>query len=212
MLPAIGKAVGRIFVAGLVLLECLTGVAVAQESEFERDAARLARAIDLQPGQSVADIGAGGGELAVALAEAVGPTGAVYATEIGEDRLKTLGAAVAKSKRSNITVVEAHATRTNLPPDCCDALIMRLVYHHFADPAVMNRSLFETVKPGGRVAVLDFPDDDGATAAPGARAENGNHGVDAATVVAELTAAGFERELIDTDSKPRYLVVMRRPL
>jgi ubiquinone/menaquinone biosynthesis C-methylase UbiE len=212
MSRVVDKRAGTVFWFSLIAFACFSAVAAAQQTEFERDATRLATALNLRAGHSVADIGAGEGELAIALADAVGPNGSVYATEIGEDRLKTLRTAVATSERSNITVVEAHAIQTNLPPACCDALIMRLVYHHFRDPATMNRSLFASVKPGGVVAVLDFPSENGKTAAPSARAENGNHGVDAATVVEELTAAGFERVLVDAESKPRYLVVMRRPM
>jgi ubiquinone/menaquinone biosynthesis C-methylase UbiE len=204
--------IGRALLVCLAVLACIGEAEGAQESEFERDAARLASALDLRAGQAVADIGAGGGELALELAKAVGPSGIVYATEIGEERLQTLREAVAKSGRSNITVLEAHPTRTNLPSECCRAVIMRLVYHHFQDPAAMNRSLLASLEPGGLVAVLDFPTDDGQTAAPAERAKDGNHGVDAATVVDEMTAAGFERVLVDTDSKPRYLVVVRRPM
>ena len=206
------REVGRVCLVCIAVLECITGAARAQPSEVERDAARLVTALHLDSGHSVADVGAGGGELAIALAEVVAPTGTVYATEIGEDRLKTLRAAVARSARTDITVLEAHATRTNLPQACCNALVMRLVYHHFRDPAAMNRSLFASLKPGGLVAVLDFPSENGRTGAPSARAENGSHGVDADTVVEEMTAAGFERVIVDTTSKPRYLVVMRRPI
>jgi predicted methyltransferase len=212
MSRAIKGNVARVFSVCLIALGCVTAGTAAQQSEFERDAARLVTALHIEAGHSVADIGAGEGELAIELAQAVAPTGTVYATEIGEDRLQTLRAAVAKSERTNITVLEAHAARTNLPEECCDALVMRLVYHHFRDPAEMNRSLFASVKPGGVVAVLDFPSENGQTAAPSARAESGNHGVDAETVVEELAAAGFERVLVDTASKPRYLVVMRRPI
>jgi ubiquinone/menaquinone biosynthesis C-methylase UbiE len=201
----------RVFVV-LVCLAALEGAAAAQESEFARDAARLVAALHLETGHAIADIGAGEGELAIALADVVAPSGTVYATEIGQDRLKTLRRAVAKSERTNITVLEAHAAGTNLPQECCDALIMRLVYHHFNDPSAMNRSLFASVKPGGLIAVLDFPGESGRTAAPSERTKDGNHGVDAATVVEELTAAGFEQVLVDTDSKPRYLVVVRRPM
>ena len=212
MSRAIDKRVGRVLCFYLIAFACFSAFAAAQQTEFEHDATRLATALHIQPGQSLADIGAGGGELALALADAVGPRGTVYATEIGQDRLKTLRDAVTKSGRSNIAVLEAHAAQTNLPTECCDALIMRLVYHHFKDPVAMNRSLFATVKPGGLVAVLDFPSDDGRTAAPPDRATDGNHGVDAATVVEEMTAAGFEGVLVDTGSKPRYLVIMRRPM
>ena len=48
------------------------------------------------------------------------------------------------------------ADRTNLPDGACDAIFMRNVYHHFAAPGPMSASLAAALKPGGRVAVVDF--------------------------------------------------------
>lgn len=53
---------------------------------------------------------------------------------------------------------------------------MRHVYHHFGDPAAMNASIRETLKPGGRLAVIDFGPDEGRSRAPSARASGKGHG------------------------------------
>jgi len=136
----------------------------------------------------------------------------VYATEMTDERIEKIRDAAAGARVANVTVLRAHATRTNLPPGCCDALVIRLVYHHFADPAAMNRSLFETVRPGGRVAVIDFRPREGGTAAPRSRADGDSHGVDEETVVREMTAAGFEQVLVEApDENRRFLIVMARP-
>ena len=119
--------------------------------DFASDAARLVTALKLQPGQTVADIGAGRGELTVELAREVGPGGQVYATELDADRLRDIREAAAAAGLTNVTVVEAHATRTNLPAACCDALVLRRVYHHIRDPSLMNASMRESLRPGNNV-------------------------------------------------------------
>ncbi len=121
------------------------------------------------------------------------PPDASTATELGDDRLRNLRNAIEKSGAKNVTVQAANATQTNLAEGCCDALFMENVYHHFEDPAAMNASIFRTVKPGGRVAVVDFaPRGGGEAKEPKDRDENPNHGVKGATVQAELERAGFE--------------------
>jgi ubiquinone/menaquinone biosynthesis C-methylase UbiE len=54
-------------------------------------------------------------------------------------------------------VVEGGLAQTNLPDECCDAVFMRHVYHHFGDPPAMNASLFRSLKPGGRLAWTSRP-------------------------------------------------------
>ena len=79
------------------LVVALAGLAVGAtparaQDEFTSDAAHLVIALKLKPGQTVADIGAGRGQLAAALAREVGPSGRVYATELSDDRLRDLRA------------------------------------------------------------------------------------------------------------------------
>ncbi|MGH8940568.1 MAG: class I SAM-dependent methyltransferase, partial [Actinomycetes bacterium] len=125
------------------------------QDEFASSAARLVTALKLHDGQTVADIGAGGGQLTVALAREVGPSGRVYATELDSNRLRDIRQATDSAGLKNVSVIEAHATRTNLPERCCDALLLRRVYHHFGNPHLMNTSMRQSLKPGGLLAVID---------------------------------------------------------
>jgi ubiquinone/menaquinone biosynthesis C-methylase UbiE len=182
---------------------------------FSADAVRLTRVMALTAGQSVADIGAGSGELTLELARIAGPSGRIFATEVPADRVVKVQKAITDAGAKNVTVLEGHASRTNLPEGCCDALIVRFVYHHFADPAAMNASLLQSVKPGGHVAVIDFapPGKEGDT--PANRAGGDTHGVTAPTVIQELRAAGFElvsQESEDAKAGRGFMVVMRRPV
>jgi predicted methyltransferase len=185
--------------------------AIAQDA-FASDAARLVKALELRAGHTVADIGAGGGQLTVALAREVGPSGRVYATELNVDLLHTIRRAADSAKVTNVSVVEGHATRTNLPDSCCDALVVRFVYHHFKDPRLMNVSLRQALKPGGRLAVIDFAPDSAESADPAGRASGDRHGVTSATVVRELRDAGLDLVAVDEGTeRSGFMVVVRRP-
>ena len=200
-----------LLLAGVATLPASPGLASAQD-DFTSDAARLVTALKLHQGQTVGDIGAGGGQLTVALAREVGPAGHVYATELGEDRLRELREATASAGLKNVSVLEAHAARTNLPERCCDALVLRRVYHHIDDPGLMNASLRESLKPGGLLAIIDFNPDSAESADPASRDTGDQHGVTSETVVRELGRAGFE--VVDVEkggSAGRYMVVARRP-
>ena len=196
-------------VAGALM--AVTGTAGAQ-GDFAADAARLAPAIQLHEGQTVADIGAGGGQLAVELARQVGPSGRVYATELEEDRRRDIREAAKSADLNNIEVLEAKATSTNLPERCCDALVMRRVYHHIGSPSLMNASMLASLKPGGFLAIIDFPPDSAESPDPNGRDEGEQHGVTAATVARELGEAGFEVVSVEQgEGSDRYMVVARRP-
>lgn len=200
-----------LLLAGLATLPASPGHASAQD-DFASDAARLVAALKLHDGATVADIGAGGGQLTVALARQVGPSGRVYATELDEDRLRDIREATDSAGLKNVSVLEAHATRTNLPDRCCDALVLRRVYHHIDDPESMNVSLWEALKPGGLLAIIDFNPDSAESTDPANRDTGDQHGVTPETVVRELGQAGFE--VVDVEKgggAGRYMVVVRRP-
>lgn len=194
----------------------VTGHAGAQspETEAKQDAADIARLSELlriRAGSAVADVGTAGGALSLLLSPVVGPAGRVFATDINKDRIADINAAVAKAGVTNITVILGDAHRTNLPDDCCDAIFMRHVYHHFGDPLRMNRSLWQGLKAGGRLAIADFFPTSKKSAPAGKRGEGDNHGIMPETVIEELKAAGFESAHEETWSRPRgFLVVAEK--
>ena len=180
--------------------------------EFDADMERLVPALGIHPGSTVADIGAGGGELTFALAKEVGSAGRVYGTEIDTGRLASLKRNAQERGLTQVTGIEAGAVSTNLPEACCDAIVVRFVYHHFDDPVAMNKSILTSLKPGGRLAIIDFaPGRNRKTADPVHRDEGSSHGVDVDTVVRELTAAGFERVEVNTKDARGFMAVFRKP-
>ena len=153
--------------------------------------------------------------MTVAAAERVGPSGHVFSTELDASRLADIQAAVVKRKLTNVTVVKAGESNTNLPPECCDAIFIRDVYHHFTHPAEINASLFRALKPAGHLAVIDFPPSKAlGLIAPvkGVPKSHGGHGIPQQVLIEELTAAGFQVEVIPTDWLGRsYCVIFRKP-
>lgn len=181
----------------------------AQDNAADRD--RLVEHLHITAGMTVAEIGAGTGDLSVAIAQAVGPTGRVFSNELNTARHATIRAAAERAGVSNLTVVEGRPTETSLPEECCDAIFMRNVYHHFADPAPMNQSLLRSLKPGGRIAIIDFPPRRGQEASsPQDRGESNAHGVTIETVKKELATAGFEIVHEEEQRGNRWFMVVGR--
>jgi len=164
---------------------------IAQERrQAELDAPKLVDALELKPGMTVADIGSGGGAMTVVLGKWIG-NGHVFATDITERALRSTRDYVKKEALTNVTVIEGAAAATNLPAACCDALFLRHVYHHITDITAFNKSLHASLKPGGRLAIIDFVGRAGSALPAGVPANRGGHGIPIAVVIEEMTAAGF---------------------
>jgi len=168
------------------------------------EARLLAEALGLRPGMCVADVGAGDGRMAEAMAAVVGEGGRVIATEISADRLADLAARKSRRSLANVEVVAAGDDITGLEDARCDALYLRHVFHHLDDRPAMARQLARAVRPEGRIAVVDFP--------PGALWFHGTtHGVSADDVAAAFAAAGWRvRERRDDWGGGTFLVVVER--
>jgi tRNA A58 N-methylase Trm61 len=181
-------------VVALTLLAVGSSLALAQSPRTAPETGKIFEALELKQGSVVGEIGAGSGELTLAAARVVGTQGKVFTTELGDDRVKSLEKAVQASGLSQITVLTGDPNKTNFSDACCDAIFMRNVYHHFSDPVAMTKSMAAALKPGGRVAVVDFmPNRNRPEAArPADRANNESHGVSAESVARELREAGLE--------------------
>lgn len=208
--PARFRPCARVLLLGATLV---AGVANTHAQQDTTDAARLVDALEVRPGMRVAEIGAGAGVLTVAMAKAVGTSGHVFSNEIDRDRHAAIRAAIAEAGLGNVTVVESGPDDANLPASCCDALFMRNVYHHFDDPAAMTASLFRAMRPGARIAVIDFPPRSGQEAeAPADRDQGNAHGVTTTSIERELQGAGFELVATEQQRGDRwFMVVARKP-
>lgn len=151
----------------------------------------LVKQLDLKPGMAVADIGAGFGAWTVAFGKYLGPQGRVYATEMAEHQLTFLREHSAKEGLTNVTVLVAGERSTGLPDACCDAILVRDAYHHFTQPVEVVRSMAAALKPGGRLAIIDFRPRPNSSVPEGVPANRDGHGVPMEIVINEVTANGF---------------------
>lgn len=160
---------------------------------------KLAALMEWKPGTVVADIGAGDGDYAFAAAEQVGAAGKVFATEIDDGKLKALRNEVKKRDLQNVVVVESGESETNLPVGCCDAIFLRRVYHHLTKPLEFDASLIRSLKPGGRIAIIDFPPHPEYGKVKGVPKDREDHGIQQKILIDEVTKAGFQLEKVVDD-------------
>ncbi len=175
--------------------------------------AEIARLLGLEPGSSVADVGAGNGEWTSYLVSQVGPGGRVYATEVDKDDLKDIERRIKREKLSNVEARLGTNVDTGLDEECCDAILLRHVYHHFDEPEAMRLSLLRSLKPGGSIAIVDF--------SPDKNLSNNNvpsfrkgHGVEGEEIVQAMKESGFSfLKRIDRweDRSRRFLLLFQKP-
>jgi len=211
-----------VVIIGLVLT--LIGPAAGQQTSLtdaqiktaEVEVPELARLLELKPGMTMADVGAGFGAWTVRFGRLVGPSGRVYATDIGAAQISALRDYAAKEGLTNVTVIEGAVNATNLPPGCCDAILVRDAYHHLTQPQEIVRSLAAALKPGGRLAVIDFPPRPNTEVPEGVPANRLGHGVPPEVVQREVSAALAHVQTIASwvpASQPAslYLLLFRKP-
>ena len=130
------------------------------EREEEEKPSVMVEALKLKPGDAVADIGAGTGYLSWRLAQKVGEKGVVYAVDIQQEMLDLLGQKMAERKVSNVKPVLGTITDPKLPAKSVDLVIMVDVYHEFDHPYEMMQAICRALKPGGRVAFVEYRAED----------------------------------------------------
>src|SRR5262249_40129823 len=140
----------RALLGAVVLL--FTVVARATESEIDH----LAEILELEPGSSVADVGAGSGEVSIAIAKRVQPHGTVYSTEIDPKLLEKIRSGARKARPDNVIPIAASEHDTGLAPNCCDAIFLREVYHHLTNPIDIDDELYRAMRPAARLAIIDY--------------------------------------------------------
>jgi len=131
-----------------------------QEREQEEAPTKAVAALKLKPGQVVADIGAGSGYYSILLAPAVGPTGKVYATDIQPEMLTLIQKKLAANGIKNVETVLGTVTDPKLPDGSLDLAVMVDVYHELQQPQVFLRALKRTLKPDGRLVLIEFRKED----------------------------------------------------
>ena len=198
----------RVFLGLAAVVLAFGGTTPARTAEIDEIVGVMA----LEPGMAVADVGAGNGDWAVQLARHVGGEGRVWATEVDGDEIERIEARVRDAALGNITVVRGDQESSGLPAGCCDAILLRLVYHHFQKPAHMRADLVRALRPGGRLVIVDIEPQSSWRDLPGVP-DRGGHGIPAQELIDELTSDGFavvSRHAEWNGDADRFCVVFRR--
>ena len=148
----------------------------------------------VQPGMSVADIGAGTGLFTRLFAEAVTPTGTVYAVDISEPFIENILRSSREQGLANVQGIVNTPRDAGLPADSIDLAFVTDTYHHFEYPASMLASIHSALHRDGRLIIIDFRRDPRVSS----RWVMGHVRGDKALVIEEVQAAGFRL----VDDKP----------
>jgi len=117
-------------------------------------------ALDLKPGMTVADIGAGTGYYAWRIAQRIGAAGTVYAVDVQPEMIKALEQQMSRRGIANVKAVPGTPADPKLPRNSLDLALMVDVYHEFEQPYEMLTAIVGALKPGGRVAFVEFRGND----------------------------------------------------
>jgi ubiquinone/menaquinone biosynthesis C-methylase UbiE len=153
---------------------------------------RVIRELGLREGDRVADLGAGGGYFTFRLAEAVGPAGEVYAVDVDQGMIGYLEERAAAEGRTNVKTIVANHDDPLLPPHGVDLIFTSNTYHHLEDRAAYFRRAGRYLRPGGRVAIIDFT---GSGSGPAALLQRlFGHVASRETIRQEMQEAGYRLE------------------
>jgi predicted methyltransferase len=163
---------------------------------------RVMDLLNIKPGSSVADIGAGGGWFSVRAARRVAPNGRVIAEEINPKAIAYIQQRTQREHLSNIVTLLGTPDDPKLAPDSLDAALMLKVYHEIAHPPLVLANLRAALKPGARFGIID---------------RNGNgadHGLNEPIVRAEVERAGFRQvaryDFTKADKQDYFLIFEKR--
>ena len=120
------------------------------------EAGEIARLLELKPGMTVGDIGAGAGYHTVRLSRLLGPTGSVVAEDVTRDYLMELARRVERLKLTNVKLALGEPQDPRLPASSLDAAILVHMYHEIAQPYAFLYNLSPALKPGARVGIVDL--------------------------------------------------------
>lgn len=159
---------------------------------------RVMDILSIQPGKTVADIGAGSGWFTVRAARRVGETGTVYAVDINPDAIRYVSNRAQKEQLHNIKAVLGKPDNPLLPANAVDSVLLLKTYHEVAEPVTLLRNLKASLRPGAKVGIID---------------RNGNgedHGVARDIVIREAQEAGYrlqeEYDFVKPDKMDYFLV------
>lgn len=179
-------------------------VSPSRSAEEQRDslneAGEIARLLELKPGMTVGDVGAGSGYHTVRLSPLVGPTGSVVAEDVTRNYLIELARRTERLGLTNVKFALGEPHDPRLPASSLDAAILVHMYHEIAEPYAFLYNLAPALKRGARVGIVDL------------ERLTSEHGTPIELLRCELTAVGYrEIATYQLAGDGGYLAVFSRP-
>lgn len=159
---------------------------------------RVMSILSIEPGKSVADIGAGSGWFTVRAAKRVGQQGIVYAVDINPEAIRYINERARKEQLRNVKTIQSQPDDPLLPGQSVDSVLLLKAYHEVAHPITLLQKLRPALRPGAKVGIID-------------RNGNGeNHGIDKDVVIREAKEAGYtlrdQYDFVKGDNMDYFLV------
>jgi ubiquinone/menaquinone biosynthesis C-methylase UbiE len=176
------------------------------EREIEEMPEAALNMIGIRPGMTVADVGAGVGYFTIRLARRVGADGKVFANDVQPEMLTILKERAAKAKLTNIQPILGTEADPKLPTAAMDLVLLVDVYHEFSQPQKMLQHIRESLKPDGRLVLLEYRKEDPHIPI---RSE---HKMSVEEVKAEITAEGFRLEKVLKELPRQHILIFRKNL
>jgi ubiquinone/menaquinone biosynthesis C-methylase UbiE len=126
------------------------------EREKEEAPTKLMEALNIQPGDVIADVGAGSGYFTFRLSERVGPKGKIYANDIQQEMLDIIAKRMKEKDIKNIELVLGTESDPKLPANAVDVILLVDVYHEFEYPYEMTAAMVRALKLGGRLVFVEY--------------------------------------------------------
>lgn len=163
-------------------------------------------ALKIQPGWTVADVGAGAGHTSLRLSRRVGPKGTVLATDLPFQMLRMLQANAKAVGATNIKPILCTQTDAKLPEDAVDLAVIVDFYHECSDPETTLQGTRKALKPGGQLVLVEFRGGDPEVPI------KPEHKMTVAQVRKELEPRGFIFKKLHTFLPWQHILVFERRL
>ena len=164
----------------------------------------LVKGLNLKPSDTVADIGAGSGYFSFRMAKLV-PQGQVFAVDISPQMIGIVRSKMAQEKVNNVVPVQSTIKQTKLPPNSVDAALIVDAYHEFSHPLEMASSILTSLKPGGKLILIEYRMEDPSVPIKLL------HKMTEKQAKAEMKNAGFEWEKTLTMLPQQHFMIFRKP-
>lgn len=136
---------------------CLAGIKeVMFNNRAKKDSEKVLEKLRIRSGDVIGDIGSGGGYYTILFSALTASNGKVYAVDVDKALLDRIEMKVKRQQLHNVETILVKENNCTLAKESCDLVFMRNVFHHISNPTLYFKNPKKSIKPGGRIAVIDW--------------------------------------------------------